>query len=297
MPLTPDKQRAVNYETLYALTGDRERAYKLTMALPDPEAPLDTGAEVLSEITGKRAEEIVSMRSFVMQAFESERIETKVIFPESPLFPKQYGDYFPVLYASGNMDLLKDRFLTVLGMPRPSMQGRFDVLQVVPHLAREEAGLLVTLDEGIPSIAAEAMLSENGRVIAVLSDPVSKCASEKEARIRARVYASGLLISVFPPSAKIERWHVMIRNGFIASISEGVFLAEEKDGGPSWSVFDKVLARGGRAMLSSSMLEVPSYTWAARHVESGALTYSSEKDLRRILPRRTKAEEVPDLFS
>ena len=229
--------------------------------------------------------------------FENERIATKAIFPESPLFPHEYGEYFPVIYASGNLELLKTRTLTILGMLRPSMQGRYDALQVLSYLISEDVTAILTLDDGIPFLVAENMLSRNGNVIAILSDPISRCSSANEAKLRARIYASGLLLSVFPPSVRSERWHVVVRNNFIASISESVFLAEEKDGGPSWAVFDKVLARGGRAMLSSSMLEVPSYTWAGRHIESGSLTYSSEKDLRRLLPKKVKASKEPDLFS
>lgn len=297
MSLTPDKERAVNYETLYTLTSDRERAYKLTMALPDPEAPFGDAVSVISELLEKRKEEVVSLREEIALSFENERIATKAIFPESPLFPHEYGEYFPVIYASGNLELLKTRTLTILGMLRPSMQGRYDALQVLSYLISEDVTAILTLDDGIPFLVAENMLSRNGNVIAILSDPISRCSSANEAKLRARIYASGLLLSVFPPSVRSERWHVVVRNNFIASISESVFLAEEKDGGPSWAVFDKVLARGGRAMLSSSMLEVPSYTWAGRHIESGSLTYSSEKDLRRLLPKKVKASREPDLFS
>lgn len=297
MSLSPDKERAVNYETIYALTGNRERSYKLLMALPDPEEPLDSAAADLSETIGKSRDEIVSLRHSIAECFESERIDTKVLFPESPLFPEEKGEFFPVIYASGNLSLLRKRRITLVGMPKPSMQGKHDTAAFVSFILSEKVPVLLSLDDGIPSMAAELLLRNNGEVIAVLSGGLSRCESKSEAMLRSRIYASGLLLSVFPPSQKLERWLVMIRNSFTASISGSVFLAEEKDGGPSWSVFDKVLATGGRTMLSSSMLEVPSYTWARKHIESGALTYSSEKDLKRLLPREKKAETEPDLFS
>ena len=297
MPLTPDKERAANYETVYALTGDRERSYKLVMTLPDPDKSLESSAAVLSGMIGKDTSEIIRVHRAIADSFASERIATRAIFPESPLFPVQNGEYFPVIYASGDLSLLNGRHMTVLGMPKPSMQGRSDTLHVLSFLLSNGITAMVSLDEGIPRLVAETMLGKNGKVIAVLSGPISRCSSESEAVLRGRIYASGLLLSVFPPMQKTERWLVMIRNSFMASVSECVLLTEEKDGGPSWSVFDKVLASGGRAMLSSSMMEVPSYTWAARHIESGALTYSSEKDLRRLVPKAARSEDVPDLFS
>ena len=89
----------------------------------------------------------------------------------------------------------------------------------------------------------------------------------------------------------------MIRNRFIASISGSVLLAEEKDGGPSWAIFDKVLENGGRAMLSRSMLDVPSYRWARERMESGALSYATDSDLKRIVPKVKSISFEPDLFS
>lgn len=297
MPLTPDKERAANYEALYLLTGKREKAYELVMALPDPDKPLDCVASELSQVIRKDISEITRVRRAIADSFSGERITTKALFPENPYFPDESGELFPVIYASGDLPLLKRRRLSVVGMPKPSMQGRSDAMKIVSYLIANDIVAMVSLDDGIPLMVAEAMLERNGKVIAVLSGPISRCSSEKEAVIRGRLYASGLLLSVFPPAQKTERWLVMIRNSFMASVSESVFLAEEKDGGPSWSVFDKVLAQGGRAMLSSSMLEVPSYRWAVSRTESGALTFSSDKDLRRIVPRSTKADEVPDLFS
>ena len=297
MHLTPDKIRAINYETLYAITGDRVRSYKLVMALPDPEKPLDSAAALLSQTTGHPENEIIRTRQAIADTFLSERIETHALFPESPYFPNENGEYFPVIYASGNLELLRERSMTIVGMPKPSMQGRADTLKALSFLISNDAAALVSLDDGIPLLSAEVMIKEGGKVIGVLAGPISRCSSEREAVIRGKIYSSGLLLSVFPPSQKMERWHVMVRNSFIASVSQCVYLPEEKDGGPSWSVFDKVLSEGGRAMLSSSMLDVPSYTWARKHIESGALTCSSDKDLKRLLPRTGRSVAEPDLFS
>ncbi len=296
MPMTGDKERAANYEALAILTGERERAYRLTMALPDPERPLDDAAEALGEVIGCSRDKLIEVRRAVADAFMAERIPSRILFPESPDFPEQKGERFPVIYAAGDLSLLGGERVTLVGMPKPSMQGRHDTSEALSYFVKHGVTVLTTLDDGIPAYAAEKVLADRGRVIASLSGPLSRC-SASDAPLQSRIFSTGLLLSVFPPSMHMERWLVMIRNSFTASISSAVLLTEEKDGGPAWAVFDKVLTAGGRAMLSSSMLSVPSYTWSRKRVESGALTYSSDRDLRRLVPHVKRAGDVPDLFS
>ncbi len=298
MRMTGEREKAVNYETILSLCGDRAKAYRLLMALPDAEAPLEGEAlAALSSVLGRTEAEIASLRVDIESAFLSERLSARSIFPEFPLFPEEKGETFPCIYAAGSLDLLAMRRVTLVGMPSPSMQGRDDMAEAVSYFAEHSVAMVIPLSEGLPSMAASLALDKGGCVIGVPSSSVSKCVSHEMAELQGRIYASGLLISPFPPSQKTERWLVMIRNRFIASISEAVFLAEEKDGGPSWPIFDSVLVEGGRAMFPSSMLTVPSYTWAAsRYSAGGALTYSSVRDLRRLVPSRQKSI-APDLFS
>ena len=266
MSLAPEKERAANYETLAALTGDRTRSYRLLMAMPDPERPLYDAAPVLSETLGVPGERIRMLRRGIGEAFAAERLPVKVLFPESRRFPKECGDFFPVIYAAGDFSLLDGQRITLTGMLKPSFQGRSDAAAAVSYFMEHDAAVLTTLDDGIPSLAVSMLLKGGGKPIAVLSGPLSKCSSAHDAEIQGRIFASGLLLSVFPPSQKIERWLVMIRNSFIASISGSVLLAEEKDGGGAKHqpdpneefVHDFIVFRfSGRAMCPSLQFSLP----------------------------------------
>ena len=292
-----EREKAVSFETIALLSGDREKAYRLVMALPDAGIPFDTmTADALSGVLGKESGEILRTREEIAGAFRKERLPVRIIFPESPYFPEEKGEKFPCLYAAGDLSLLRKPRVTLAGMPHPTMQGRSDMAAAVSYFVSHGVAMVIPLSEGLPLAAASLALEKGGMVIGVPASSVSKCVSHDMAEIQGRIYSSGLLLSPFPPSQKSERWLVMIRSRFIASISGSVFLAEEKDGGPSWPLFDAVLSTGGRAMFPAAMLTVPSYTWAASRCSSGALTYTSAKDLRRLVPRRVMDDE-PDLFS
>ena len=292
-----DKAQAALYETIYSFIQDSTRAFSLMRAVPDASAFTSSDAAALSDIIGYSGSEIENRYRNIMEAFSSEALRYSVILPESIYFPEEKGDWFPVIYGAGDITLLKKPRVTVIGMPRPSMQGKQDTAEAISYFSKHDVAVLVPLDPGIGLFAAALALKAGCRVIGVLSTPLSASSSEFQEKVEAEIYSTGLLLSVFPPRQKTERWHVMIRNRFIASISGSVLLAEEKDGGPSWAIFDKVLENGGRAMLSRSMLDVPSYRWARERMESGALSYATDSDLKRIVPKVKSISFEPDLFS
>ncbi len=297
MSYPSDKPEAALYEAIYSLSQDSSEAFSLMRAVPDISSFSLSDAGVIGDVIDKSAEDVFSRYSDYLACFSRDAMPYSILFPESRYFPEEKGDYFPVIYASGNMKLLSSQRVTIIGMPRPSMQGKTDTAKAVSYFAEHGVTIAVPLDSGVGLLATKLALKAGAPVIAFLSTPLSGSESDEMMEIQAEIFANGLLLSIFPPFQKSERWHVMIRNRFIASVSSSVFLAEEKDGGPAWSIFDKVLLNGGRAMLSSSMLEVPSYKWARMRLESGALSYSSASDLRRIIPKAIHISEEPDLFS
>ena len=128
-------------------------------------------------------------------------------------------------------------------MPRPSMQGKTDTAKAVSYFAEHGVTIAVPLDSGVGLLATKLALKAGAPVIAFLSTPLSGAESDAGApviaflstplsgaesdeimEIQAEIFANGLLLSIFPPFQKSERWHVMIRNRFIASVSSSVFL-------------------------------------------------------------------------
>ena len=292
-------EEAKCYETLLCLYGwDRDKAYSVYSELSrhaDTSEPFACYAEKSKDIIGN-VDQALSIWRSVRDAFDSQSIPFTVLTPESVYFPRMDGAFFPFIYASGNVSLLQRKTVTMIGMPRPSIQGRSDMLGAAGALMKEDGVVMAPLDAGLPSFALQVALRFRGNAIAVLSTPLSKCQSEQLIPLQRELMEKALVITVFAPSRSTERWFGKVRNSFIASISDTVFIAEEKDGGPSWSIADQAAEHGAKLMVPIFASSNPEYQWMKKHVEDGALVYSKEKDIRRLLPKKEK-EILPDLFS
>lgn len=292
------------YEALCLLTADGDQAWSLMRSLRiNDESPLPSYSLQLGELLNASKEDIESAWQKVRMAFERERLDYSILKHDDPLFPVNVGTQnVHYLYLAGNAELLKEERITFLGMPHPSIQGKSDILEAVSEAVKRGIAIMAPLDTGLGAFALSVALKENGKAIALLSGGLSKCPSEGLMQLQMDLYQRGLLLSIFAPSVKIEKYHVVFRNRYLSGISKAIYLAEEKDGGPAWAIFDPALSYGIPTMISSSLVENPNYTWARSRVERGALVAKKGSDIKKLIIKKgkRKREEIvdltPDLF-
>ena len=227
MCITPNSEEAKCFEALVLLLKDQKKAWKLMNELNiDGSASLPFYINVLYASCGKSADEISSCYKQISDAFASEHIDFSIIPKISPLFPYNKSEE-PVyyLYAAGNTELLKKKRVTCLGSPLPSLQGKSDMAKAVSEILALDYAVCAPLDNGLSAFALSYALKEGGDAIGILSGSLSKCPHSGLLELMGQLYEKGLLLSQFPPSTKSEKWHVVLRNRFIAGISEDIFLA------------------------------------------------------------------------
>ncbi len=306
MCITPNAEEAKCFEALVQLSGDTKKAWKLMMDLNiDGSVSLPFYGNAIYAAIGKDNNEISQTYKAVSEAFDSERIDYSIIPSTSPLFPYNKSTE-PVyyLYSAGNTELLTKRMVTCIGSPLPSLQGKSDMAKAVAAIVELDGAVIAPLDSGLGAFALSVALKEGGAAIGVLSTSISKCPSQNLIELMSALYENGLLISQFAPSVKSQKWHIVLRNRFLAGISESVYLAEDKNGGPSWSIFDSAKELGARTMISHSLVENPNCKWAYDRVKNGSLIEKTPVDIKKLLPpKRGNAKRVefddltPDLFS
>lgn len=307
MCITPEyEEEAKSFETLTAaLSGDRDLAYGILKSSEfDLSMPFPALSEEISKKAGADRESLDTIWRGVREAFDKERVDYKIIPDSKPLFPETLkSEPVHYLYGAGNIDLLSSYKVAFLGVGIPSLQGKEDTAKAVEAAVDSGTVIIAPFDLGTPSFALSRALKLGGSVIAVLSSFVSKCPNENLIELMGEIYDKGLLLSEFSPYQKREKWHVVYRNKTIAKIADAAFLSEEKDGGPSWAIFDGIMKKGAPVGISKAASENPNYKWCRMRIDEGAFGIAKCDNIKKLLPReKRKKKEVykdltPDLFS
>ena len=167
-----------------------------------------------------------------MQNYEKAQpiVEISISSREYPAEWRELSDAPPVLYAKGDISLLKGRKFTVVGARRtPSPALKLGV-KIAKELSQTVAIVTGTADGG-DSAAIEGALSGGGKVICVLAGGFSALPQAK-LNLLSEVAEKGLLISPYPYDTEIRSFSYEYRNKLLSALGEGVLVlgAAEKSG-------------------------------------------------------------------
>ncbi|MGN1190565.1 MAG: DNA-processing protein DprA [Candidatus Ornithospirochaeta sp.] len=304
MSIPAIKEKAIAYEALSLFfKGDRDKAWSVLTSLnADFSSPF---ASYTREFTSSFQEEAEFNEIWrkTRDAFSNERIPFSVIDEEDE---RVKGSMAPVhfLYTAGAREIGKEKRLVILGSPLPSLQAKSDIFDAVSLAAEKGWAVVAPFDSGSGAYTLQSALKLGALPVAVLSSGISKCPSESLLELMEQVYSKGILITQASPSVKYEKWHVVLRNRFLSSFGDGFFLVEEKNGGPSWAIFDSALEKGKKTSISFSAATNPNFTWCGERLKDDVVPYKKPKDLLKLFgeektPRKRKdkyVELTPSLF-
>ncbi len=151
---------------------------------------------------------------------------------DSPLYPPQWrelSDAPPVVYAVGNVALLRERKITIVGSRRTPAHA----LRLGTQIAKELASAFVVVTgtaDGGDSAAIEGGLA-SGRIISISAGGFSALPQSNLALLR-RVASEGLLLSPHPFESTVRAYSYEYRNKLLAVLGEGTLVlgAAEKSG-------------------------------------------------------------------
>lgn len=147
---------------------------------------------------------------------------------DDPRYPPRLAaihDAPPLLYVRGDVSLLAEPQIAIVGSRNPTPSGR----EITQEFSRKLVGfgLIVTsgLALGIDGTAHVAAL-EHGRTIAVLGTGLDLVYPASHRELARRIAASGALVSEFPPGQKPVAQNFPRRNRLISGLSLGVLVTE-----------------------------------------------------------------------
>ncbi len=171
-----------------------------------------------------------------MSIFHDERalknaiIEIPLSAPEYPSALKELSNPPERLYAVGELSLLQETKLAVVGSRRTPP----NALKLGGEIAKALSPALVILTgvaDGGDSAAIEGALAGSGRVICVLAGGFSAL-PQSQIGLLERVIKRGLVLSFHPFEQEIRAYSYEVRNKLLAKLSDGVLVlgAGEKSG-------------------------------------------------------------------
>ncbi|MGN1164350.1 MAG: DNA-processing protein DprA [Candidatus Ornithospirochaeta sp.] len=290
------REKAVAFEALSIFFGDSDKAWKVLEALGADS--YSSFASYTREFTSTQedAGRFDEIWRTVRDKFASEKIPYNTIGEDDPLSKGNISS-FHFMYSAGKKSLDSSPRLVVLGPPLPSQEAKANIFDCCGYAASKGWSIVAPLDSGSGSHALRSALKLGAKTIAVLPSFLSKCPSENLLEIMEKVYSEGTLLTPFSPVVKYEKWHVVKRNTFIASFGDAFFLSEEKDGGPSWAIFDAASQEKGKA-ISINALSNPSLSWCRSRLMPPVITYTKPKDLDKLFHEektKRKREKFVDL--
>jgi DNA processing protein len=146
--------------------------------------------------------------------------------PGYPPLLRESPDAPAVLYVRGDVSILSEPQLAMVGSRNPTAGGRATAREFAVFFAH--AGITITsgLALGIDTVCHEGALAGGGPTVAVLGCGLDQIYPRENQALADRIAGAGALISEFPPGSSPLPAHFPQRNRIIAGLTHGTLVVE-----------------------------------------------------------------------
>ena len=134
-----------------------------------------------------------------------------------------------VLYYYGDLSLVANKTIGVIGMRYPSEYGIEVTQKFVNDLVKEDYIIVSGLALGIDGIAHQQAINSKGKTIAVLGCGIDYCYPSIHLEMYEEIKENHLLISEYPLDLSPRKWYFPARNRLIAGLSHNLLVTEAKE--------------------------------------------------------------------
>ncbi|MBW3594485.1 MAG: DNA-processing protein DprA [Actinobacteria bacterium] len=156
---------------------------------------------------------------------------SRIITPSSPEWSEGLTEAVAIgppkrLFVSGRELPDWKKCIAVVGTRRPTGAGRDAAREIATRLAQANFIVVSGLALGIDSVAHQAALDANGHTIAVLGCGLDREYPKQNAALKARIEATGTLVTEYPAGQDPRAFHFPERNRIIAALCRAVVVVE-----------------------------------------------------------------------
>ncbi len=170
-----------------------------------------------------------------------------VILSTSQKFPKIFSLLdlrVPILYCIGDMSLLDEDCVSIIGSRVSSSYGRKCAENFSKTFSEHGICVVSGLTDGIDACAHRGAIDSNGKTIAVLACGVDVVYPQSNFSLYEDICNKGLVISEFPLMSKPQKGNFPYRNRLISGLSKCLIVAEAGMPSGTMSTVDFALDQG-----------------------------------------------------
>lgn len=151
------------------------------------------------------------------------------------VYPEQLRQiYRPplVLFAQGDVNLLQQKIVTIVGSRMATSYSRSVLTKLVPQLVKKGWVIASGLAKGVDVMAHKAALTSEGKTIAVVGNGLNHFYPLSNYHVQEQIIRRGLILSEYLPDTPPRPFRFPQRNRILAGIAQKVVVteAQEKSG-------------------------------------------------------------------
>lgn len=163
----------------------------------------------------------------LFRLMQSKNIKNITIYDKQyPQILREISQPPVMLFAIGDLALLEEEMLAVVGTRKPSHYGIYATKKIVGDLVEYGFTIVSGLAKGIDSLAHSVTLENAGKTIAVLGCGVDVVYPQEHRNLYNSIAKNGLVISEYLPGERARHGYFPLRNRIISGLSYGTLVVE-----------------------------------------------------------------------
>ena len=204
--------------------------------------------------------------------------------------------YAPLwLYIAGDRRIAKiNPRISVIGSRHPSQEGLKNAENLVRYLITRNAVIVSGLALGIDTTAHKIAITNGGKTIAVLGNPLDQCYPKENYDLQKEIIRNHLAVSQFKSGHPIQPRNFPMRNRTMALISDASIVVEAGDSSGSLSQGWETLRLGRPLFILDTVLNNKELLWPRKMIDYGAKLLSLKKMAEQLFEFLPSYENMAD---
>jgi DNA processing protein len=216
----------------------------------------------------------------------------------NPLYParlKEIHDPPPILFVTGDPEILNTPQLAMVGSRNPSASGKSNAIDFAHHLASSGITITSGLAIGIDGICHNQALDAGGLTIAVTGTGLDRVYPASQHTLAHRISEHGALVSEFPTGIEARASHFPRRNRIISGLSLGTLVVEAAQKSGSLITARLATEQGRDVFAIPGSIHNPLARGCHNLIRQGAkLVETADDILEEIAPHIRNIEPISD---